>query len=167
MLGFQSRRLTVSALRYASATTRTSPVNELILSRTQPRHSPSTRGAQAMRSPSTLQYSTASSSTSENTVNSTTNSSAKSPNTSAAAPEKPDYLNDAESAIWDKLTAEFSPTQLLVQDISGGCGSMYGIEITSERFRGVGMLKQQRMVNAVLGDEMKNWHGVQLRTRIP
>lgn len=165
MLGFQSRRLTVSALRHASATTRTSPVNELILSsRTQPRHSPSTRGTQAIRTPRALQYSTTSSSTTENTANST----AKSPDTSATtAPEKPDYLNDAESAIWDKLTAEFSPTQLLVQDISGGCGSMYGIEITSEKFRGVGMLKQQRMVNAVLGDEMKSWHGVQLRTRIP
>jgi BolA-like protein 3 len=84
-----------------------------------------------------------------------------------ANPEKPDYLNEAESSIWEKLTAEFSPTELMVQDISGGCGSMYGIEIASERFRGTNMLKQQRMVNAVLGDEMKNWHGVQLRTKIP
>ncbi|TGJ83557.1 hypothetical protein E0Z10_g5201 [Xylaria hypoxylon] len=85
----------------------------------------------------------------------------------AALPEKPDYLNDAESAIWDKLTIEFSPTELMVQDISGGCGSMYGIEIASEKFRGANLLKQQRMVNTVLGDEMKSWHGVQLRTRTP
>ncbi|KAH9906414.1 bola-like protein [Xylariomycetidae sp. FL2044] len=84
-----------------------------------------------------------------------------------AVPEKPDYLNKDESAIWDKLSAEFSPTELTVQDISGGCGSMYGIEVASEKFRGVTMLKQQRMVNAVLGDEMKMWHGVQLRTRVP
>ncbi|RWA05937.1 hypothetical protein EKO27_g9165 [Xylaria grammica] len=80
---------------------------------------------------------------------------------------KPDYLNDAESAIWDKLVTAFSPTELMVQDISGGCGSMYGIEIASEKFRGAGMLKQQRMVNAVLSGEMKSWHGVQLRTRTP
>ncbi|KAI0128297.1 bola-like protein [Xylariales sp. AK1849] len=82
-------------------------------------------------------------------------------------PEKPDYLDDAESAIWDKLTAELSPTELMVQDVSGGCGSMYGIEIASEKFRGVNMLKQQRMVNTVLGDQMKAWHGVQLRTKVP
>ena len=44
---------------------------------------------------------------------------------------------------------------------------MYGIDISSERFRGAGMLQQQRMVNAVLGDMMKGWHGVQLKTRIP
>ncbi|KAI0121827.1 bola-like protein [Daldinia grandis] len=89
------------------------------------------------------------------------------PPTESPLPEKPDYLDDAESAIWDKLTAEFSPTELTVQDISGGCGSMYGIEIASEKFRGVNMLKQQRMVNAVLGDQMKGWHGVQLRTKVP
>ncbi|KAI5863323.1 bola-like protein [Durotheca rogersii] len=82
-------------------------------------------------------------------------------------PEKPDYLNDAESAIWDSLVAAFSPTELTVQDISGGCGSMYGIEIASEKFRGLNLLKQQRMVNAVLGDRMKDWHGIQLRTRVP
>ncbi|KAH8674303.1 bola protein [Xylariales sp. PMI_506] len=103
-----------------------------------------------------------------------TNSGAAAPAASSAPadssstlPEKPDYLNDAESAIWDKLAAEFTPTELVVQDISGGCGSMYGIEIASEKFRGTNMLKQQRMVNAALGDEMKGWHGVQLRTRVP
>ncbi|KAI0016309.1 bola-like protein [Xylariomycetidae sp. FL0641] len=92
---------------------------------------------------------------------------ARSSPTSPSALEKPDYLDDAESAIWDKLVTEFAPTQLTVQDISGGCGSMYGIEIASHKFRGVNMLKQQRMVNAVLGDQLKGWHGLQLRTRVP
>ncbi|KAL8383383.1 hypothetical protein RB595_006910 [Gaeumannomyces hyphopodioides] len=86
---------------------------------------------------------------------------------SSAAPAKPDYLNEAETVIWDRLVAEFAPAELVVQDISGGCGSMYGIEISSDRFRGHGMLKQQRMVNGVLADLMKGWHGVQLRTRVP
>ena len=45
---------------------------------------------------------------------------------------------------------------------------MYGIEVVSEKFRGMGMLKQQRMVNAALKDlmEKENWHGVQIRTRV-
>lgn len=81
--------------------------------------------------------------------------------------EKPDFLDEAESTIWDRLVREFDPVELVVQDISGGCGSMYGIEISSERFRGATMLKQQRMVNAVLGDLMKGWHGCQLKTRVP
>ncbi|KAI2613329.1 bola-like protein [Hypoxylon sp. NC1633] len=81
--------------------------------------------------------------------------------------EKPDYLNDAESTIWDTLVAEFAPTELMVQDISGGCGSMYGIEITSEKFRGKSLLAQHQMVNGLLRKEMENWHGLQLRTKVP
>ncbi|PSS00891.1 bola protein [Coniella lustricola] len=83
-----------------------------------------------------------------------------------AGPEKPDFLNDAESEIWDRLVHEFHPAELVVQDISGGCGSMYGIEISSAKFQGATMLKQQRMVNAVLGDLMKGWHGCQLKTKV-
>lgn len=89
------------------------------------------------------------------------------PPAGANALEKPDFLDEAESVIWDRLAQEFNPVELVVQDISGGCGSMYGIEISSEKFRGANMLKQQRMVNAVLGDLLKGWHGCQLKTRVP
>lgn len=89
------------------------------------------------------------------------------PPSAASALEKPDFLDEAESVIWDRLATEFNPVELVVQDISGGCGSMYGIEISSEKFRGANMLKQQRMVNAVLGDLLKGWHGCQLKTRVP
>ena len=83
------------------------------------------------------------------------------------APEKPTYLSEGESQVWDTLMAEFAPAELVVQDISGGCGSMYGIEVSSEKFRGLTMLKQQRLVNSALRDLMKEWHGVQLKTRVP
>lgn len=64
---------------------------------------------------------------------------------------------------------ELQCTRLDVKDISGGCGSMYGIEVESEKFRGMNMLKQQRMVNQVLKEKMdsEGWHGVQLRTAVP
>jgi stress-induced morphogen len=79
----------------------------------------------------------------------------------------PDHLNDKEKQIFEMLNRELRPEKLEVQDISGGCGSMYGIEVVSERFRGLSMLRQQRLVNEVLGEEIKGWHGVQLRTRAP
>lgn len=97
----------------------------------------------------------------------TSATAAESTSPSSSTLEKPDFLNEAESEVWDRLAKEFSPVELVVQDISGGCGSMYGIEISSDKFRGANMLKQQRMVNAVLGDLMKTWHGVQLKTRVP
>lgn len=82
-----------------------------------------------------------------------------------AALSAPEHLNEKEKSIFELLNNELKPKKLEVQDISGGCGSMYGIEVVSEKFRGLSMLKQQRLVNAVLGDEIKGWHGVQLRTR--
>ena len=79
----------------------------------------------------------------------------------------PEHLNEKEREIFELLNKEFQAQKLEVQDISGGCGSMYGIEVVSERFRGLSMLRQQRLVNEVLGEEIKSWHGVQLRTRAP
>lgn len=54
-----------------------------------------------------------------------------------------------------------------VQDISGGCGSMYAIDIVSEQFKGLSVIKQHRLVNKILEDQMKDWHGVQLKTKTP
>ena len=87
--------------------------------------------------------------------------------TMAKALEVPGHLNEKEKQIWELLNKELQAEKLEVQDISGGCGSMYGIEVVSERFRGLSMLKQQRLVNEVLGEEIKGWHGVQLRTSAP
>ncbi|KAI1496896.1 bola-like protein [Biscogniauxia marginata] len=156
MLCLQCRRLATAAVRHKNAI---SPASQLLGSPSVTR----TRGLPFVTVSYTAQYmSSRSYSASSDTAAASAVASQSSP-----TPEKPDYLDDAESAIWDTLVAEFAPTELTVQDISGGCGSMYGIEIASEKFRGVNMLKQQRMVNAVLGDRMKDWHGVQLRTRLP
>jgi stress-induced morphogen len=56
---------------------------------------------------------------------------------------------------------------LQVQDVSGGCGSMYALDIVSEQFKGLPIVKQHRLVNSVLGDELKKWHGVQMKTKAP
>ena len=112
-----------------------------------------------------------------------------------AAP--PDYLDDKERAIFGTLRESLSPTALevrgpgphlwstlclglrdvapgdgvltrwQVQDVSGGCGSMYAINVTSEKFRGLSMIKQHRLVNDILSEEIKKWHGLQLKTKIP
>lgn len=76
-------------------------------------------------------------------------------------------MNDTERAIWEKLRDNLGAIRLEVQDVSGGCGSMYAIDIVSERFKGLGMLKQQRLVNECLKEEVKGWHGIQLKTKAP
>jgi len=77
----------------------------------------------------------------------------------------PDHLDDKEKAIFQKLSEAFKPLALEVQDVSGGCGSMYAVAITSERFKGLSVIKQHRLVNEILGEDIKSWHGIQLRTK--
>lgn len=102
----------------------------------------------------------------------------------ALEPSEP--LSDAERQIFDKLKAELSPEKLevhkrratprsrtqradlqQVKDISGGCGSMYAFDIVSSKFSGLTMVKQHKMVNRIMADEIKGWHGVQLVTKAP
>ncbi|KAH7340036.1 bola protein [Pyrenochaeta sp. MPI-SDFR-AT-0127] len=83
----------------------------------------------------------------------------------ATVPEPPDYLNEAELHVFNKIKAELEPVKLEVQDISGGCGSMYALDIESPKFNGLTVIKQHKMVNEVLKEEIKSWHGVQLRTK--
>ncbi|KAF2678162.1 bola-like protein, partial [Lentithecium fluviatile CBS 122367] len=84
---------------------------------------------------------------------------------SAPPPEPPDYLNEAELRIFNKVKVELEPVRLEVQDISGGCGTMYALEIESPKFQGLTVFKQHKMVNEVLKEDIKGWHGVQLRTK--
>ncbi|KAM9927020.1 hypothetical protein OXX80_010420 [Metschnikowia pulcherrima] len=70
-----------------------------------------------------------------------------------------------EQKIYDILQEQFSPKKLDVRDVSGGCGSMFAILVESEKFKGIPMIKQHRLVNEVLKDEIAKWHGLQLRTK--
>ena len=85
----------------------------------------------------------------------------------ATAPAPPAHLDPEERAIFDILTTKLSPTALEVQDVSGGCGSMYALNVTSEAFRGLTAVKQHRLVNEALGEKVKGWHGVQVRCSVP
>ncbi|KAJ6263272.1 hypothetical protein Dda_1833 [Drechslerella dactyloides] len=82
----------------------------------------------------------------------------------------PEHLNEREAGIFVKLAEKLSPSRLdalveQVRDISGGCGSMYAVEIESPLFRGLTTLKMHRQVQDVLAEEIKGWHGIQLKTK--
>ncbi|GHJ87405.1 hypothetical protein NliqN6_3807 [Naganishia liquefaciens] len=84
----------------------------------------------------------------------------------AAASDSDIYskLNDGERAIYDKLKAEFGSKTLDVVDVSGGCGSFYAIHISSPQFKGLSTIKQHKLVNQCLKEEVKAIHGLQLKT---
>lgn len=70
-----------------------------------------------------------------------------------------------EKKIYDMLDSHFSPKVLDVRDVSGGCGSMFAITVETEKFKGISMIKQHRLVNEVLKEEIAKWHGLQLKTK--
>ncbi|KAH9987918.1 bola protein [Russula compacta] len=77
----------------------------------------------------------------------------------AASPSK---LDEGEQAIYDKLSGRFQTSDLLVQDISGGCGTFYAITIASAEFKGIPVVKQHRLVNEALKKEIEGIHGLQV-----
>ncbi|KAA1466004.1 bola-like protein [Dentipellis sp. KUC8613] len=83
----------------------------------------------------------------------------------AARPAPPPrQLDEGEQNIFTKLSERFTPSELLVQDVSGGCGTFYAITIASQAFKGLPMVKQHRLVNDVLKKEIEGIHGLQLKT---
>ncbi|KAF8528920.1 bola protein [Hysterangium stoloniferum] len=78
------------------------------------------------------------------------------PNTPAEGPVS------GETRISNKLKAKFSPCTVQVQDVSGGCGDFYAINIASPAFKGIPIVKQHQMVQDVLKEEIRNIHGLQV-----
>ena len=44
---------------------------------------------------------------------------------------------------------------------------MYALDIVSWHFKGLPVIKQHRLVNELLAEELRRWHGVQLKTKAP
>ncbi|KAF8665685.1 hypothetical protein AX16_000138 [Volvariella volvacea WC 439] len=76
-------------------------------------------------------------------------------------------LTEGEQNILNKLSERFSPRELKVQDISGGCGTFYAIEISSEVFKGLPIVKQHRLVTDTIKKEIEGIHGLQIKTAVP
>lgn len=92
-------------------------------------------------------------------------------------------MSEGEQHIYNKLSEALSPHKLRVVDVSGkweifriqpmfmppmqlwkgGCGSMYAIDIASKAFEGASIVKQHRLVNEILKEEIKGMHGLQVQ----
>lgn len=51
-----------------------------------------------------------------------------------------------------------------VADVSGGCGAMFEVHVSSPEFKNLSLVKQHQMVNAVLKEEVKQMHGIRIFT---
>lgn len=46
--------------------------------------------------------------------------------------------------------------------VAGGCGTFYSISISHASFKGLSTIKQHRVVNELLKEEIKGMHGMQV-----
>ncbi|KAI8326328.1 bola-like protein [Martensiomyces pterosporus] len=60
--------------------------------------------------------------------------------------------------VREKLISQLPASHVEVLDVSGGCGSMFQAIVVSDEFEGKSRLQRQRLVNAVLKDEMATIH---------
>ena len=72
-----------------------------------------------------------------------------------------------EQRMRSLLREALSPTQLEIEDMSGGCGAMFRISVCSDAFRDKKLLEQHRMVNTILKEEIKAIHAITLVTTVP
>ena len=73
---------------------------------------------------------------------------------------------EGEVKLTSILKAKFPKAKsIVVNDISGGCGSMYEIYVESSEFNKIRTVKQHQMINQALHTEItQNMHGLRIFT---
>ena len=77
---------------------------------------------------------------------------------SALSPRE--MLSDMMRRLVEKFGDDVS-----VMDVSGGSGSKYRVEVSSEAFSGKSIVQQHRMVNEALSEPLKTVHAISIKTR--
>ncbi|OAV95047.1 hypothetical protein PTTG_05209 [Puccinia triticina 1-1 BBBD Race 1] len=92
--------------------------------------------------------------------------SACSASSSSSVPDPP-APPVSEASISAKLARKFPEARVRVEDVSGGCGSFFVVEVVEKSFEGVSMLKQHQIINRTLADDIPRIHGLQIHTSVP
>ncbi|XGW23256.1 hypothetical protein V3C99_005471 [Haemonchus contortus] len=58
-------------------------------------------------------------------------------------------------------------TQVEVNDVSSGCGSMYSVFVESKAFKGLTRVAQHKLVTGILKNEIRDMHGLSITTKVP
>ncbi|GBF87857.1 hypothetical protein Rsub_00569 [Raphidocelis subcapitata] len=87
---------------------------------------------------------------------------------SPAAAAEVTAASETERAIGAKIAGGLPGAKSVrVEDTSGGCGTMYAIEVVAADFEGQSKIKQHQLVAKLIADDVKQWHGFQLVTKLP
>ncbi|CAI2292456.1 unnamed protein product [Caenorhabditis sp. 36 PRJEB53466] len=56
-------------------------------------------------------------------------------------------------------------SRVVVHDVSNGCGSMYEVFVEATSFKGLSKVAQHKMITSLLREEIKDMHGLTIRTK--
>ncbi|XP_033339763.2 bolA-like protein 3 isoform X2 [Megalopta genalis] len=74
----------------------------------------------------------------------------------------------AEQKMKQILRNKFPRAKMIeVNDVSGGCGAMFEINVVALEFQGLTTMMQHRLINEALKEEIKDMHGIRIFTSIP
>ncbi|XP_034935539.1 bolA-like protein 3 isoform X2 [Chelonus insularis] len=74
----------------------------------------------------------------------------------------------AEEKMTTILKNKFPNAEIIeVTDISGGCGAMFEVNVIASEFKGLNTVKQHRLINDCLKEEIKDMHGIRIHTGVP
>ncbi|KAF0769263.1 bolA-like protein 3 [Aphis craccivora] len=77
-------------------------------------------------------------------------------------------LKGGENILYLSLQKKFPQAkEIKIKDISGGCGAIFEVFISTSEFKGMSMVKQHQLINEVLKDQIKSMHGIRIHTEIP
>ena len=77
-------------------------------------------------------------------------------------------ISAGEAKLVNILKQKFPKADLVqVEDISGGCGSMYTVFVQSVEFNGLRLVKRHQMINEALKAEIKEMHGLRISATTP
>ena len=72
-------------------------------------------------------------------------------------------LFSSEASVMQKIRSGLGDdAQIEVIDVSGGCGAMFHIKVSSPKFNGISMVQQHKLVSGCIKDE--DFHGFKLET---
>ncbi|KAH9811421.1 bola protein [Melampsora americana] len=75
-------------------------------------------------------------------------------------------MSEDENKLYRKLQQRFLNGKIAVQDVSGGCGQFFAIQVIHPDFTGLSTLKQHRLINQTLSNEIKSIHGLQVHSQL-
>lgn len=73
----------------------------------------------------------------------------------------------SKQIVEDLIKKSIKVDSLVVEDVSGGCGQSFKINVCSNDFKGLSLIKQHKLLNDILSTELKEIHSVTYKTSVP